>query len=253
MNIFFAGSDASPKYNVMLKANGVTNRLESYFALSKTEPSAKDFDRYLLDSGGYSARVRGITISVAEYAAYINKFKIKYAFNLDTNSVPETLANQKYLEENTKAYIIPIYHLSDWLDPKYRSLLERYIEKYPYIGLGGSAGVSINNDMRKKFLDFCFSHTKAKTKVHGLGMTSNWMLERYPYYSVDSTSWQQIARFGGSKVHSNDMAKVKARKRHYMENLPPEVQYWVNLEESMTRLWKNRGVVWEEIKKQNED
>ncbi len=33
------------------------------------------------------------------------------------------------------------------------------------------------------------NRSRFDTRIHGLGMTAPWMLARYPYYSVDSTSW----------------------------------------------------------------
>lgn len=253
MKIYFAGSEPQ-KYRNELKRVNAECILQSFWALGqgKVPPANKEFDYYMLDSGGYSARIRGVEIDVKDYANYLNKYKIKYAFNLDTNSVPQTLANQKYLEENTKTYIIPIYHVSDWLDPKYRDLIEKYVEKYPFIGLGGSAGASLSVNERRKFLDYSFSYTKDKVKVHGLGMTADWMLERYPFFSADSTSWMAIARFAQSRVHSKDMTKVRAKKRHYMENLAPEIQFWINKQEEITKLWAKRGVTWDNVRREND-
>lgn len=255
LKIYFAGTE--PKnYRVALKEQGVESILQSYWSLggggsNPKAPNNKDFDYYLLDSGGYSARIRGIEIDVKAYADYLNKHKIKYAFNLDTNSVPETLRNQKYLEQNTDTYIIPIYHLSDWLDPQHRGLIEKYAEAYPFIAVGGSAGAGGTAENRKKFLNHTFHYTKDKVKVHGLGMTTEWMLMGYPFYSVDSTSWMETARFGSSKVYDKSLATVRAKKRHYLERLPDEIQHWLKKEQTITDLWKRRGVVWNNVRKEN--
>lgn len=246
MRIYFAGAESDNYRNILLKG-GIKNRLESFWALGmgKSKPANNMFESYLLDSGGYSARIRGVKINVKDYADYLNKYKVRLAFNLDTNDVEETLANQAYLEKNAQAYIIPIYHLSDWLSPKYRSLIKEYSDNYPYIGLGGSAGGKVGNDARKKFLNYSFSFTKDKTRVHGLGMTGEWMLMTYPYYSVDSTSWLSMGRFANSKIHSKEMAKVVARKRHHTENATTELEYWRDLQARVDKLWEKRGVKWE--------
>lgn len=65
---------------------------------------------------------------------------MKFAFNLDVRDIETSRFNQKYLEKNTNAYIIPIYHGPEWVDEDLRGLLDYYIEYYPYIGLGGIAG-----------------------------------------------------------------------------------------------------------------
>lgn len=243
MKLHFAGSDGNPKYNELLKAAGANCRLESFYSLSRKAPST-GFD-LLLDSGGFVARTKGIVISVEDYAKYINTFGVKKAFNLDTNDLEETLANQKYLDENCpNCYIIPIYHLSDYL--KDRGLLKQFIDDgYPYIGIGGVAGEGSPVKLQKQFYDYIFNITRDKIKLHGLGITSEPILERYPWYSVDSTSWLSFARYGNSKSNSRKMAMVKAKGKHYLQNTQEEAHHWAMLERKMTYLWKQRGVVWD--------
>lgn len=246
--MFFAGSEGQA-YHDVLKRAGIENRLESFWAIGfgKQAPAQNQFKNYLLDSGGYSARIRGIEIDVKDYANYLNKHQIKVAFNLDTNDVKETLLNQDYLEKSTDTYIIPIYHLSDWLSDEHRWLIEKYVAEYPYISYGGSAGGKVSSLDRKKFLNYAFSHSRDKVRVHGLGMTAEWMITSYPYYSVDSTSWISIARFANSKVYSPEMAKVVSKKQHYLRNVERELEYWILLQQKVSKLWASRGVSWEDF------
>lgn len=248
MILCFAGSDATPAYNDIIKEVGGTGRLESFHSLGqKKPPSNKEFPFHVLDSGGFVARTKGVPINVSHYAHYINIHKCKYAFNLDTNDVDETLQNQKYLEENTAAYIIPIYHLSDYLDPQWRDLLNMFAEKYPYISCGGIAGEGSARKWQHVFYKHVFSVTKDKVKVHGLGITSKSILEMYPWFSVDSTSWLSSARFGNSKLHSNKMVSAYyAKNNHYLHNTLMEAEWWVKLEKYITKLWKLRGIEWSE-------
>lgn len=244
MKLHFAGSDGAAKYNYELQKQHAKNRLESFYTL-KTKPPSMQFDM-LLDSGGFVARTKGITISVSEYANYINTHKVTKAFNLDTNNLEETLDNQKHLEQHTDAYIIPIYHESDYREGN-TELLSSFISNYPYIATGGTAGTQGSQNARTSFFDYVFAHTRDKIKVHGLGVTANKLLVRYPFYSVDSTSWLGPARYGNSKATKDKRIQiVHSKTRHYMKNTEHEITYWLKVEKNITRLWEKRGIVWED-------
>lgn len=248
MRLLFAGSEPKKYRNILLKA-GAQNGLESYWSLGqKVKPAQEDWPGlYLLDSGGFSARVRGVKISVKEYAQYLNKHKVKFAFNLDPPDNHESLQNLYYLQENTDTYIIPIFHGQEYEDSKWRPILDYYIDNYPFIALGGIAESRGDRSGRERFFDYVFSKTKDKVAVHGLGTTQQSLLKRYPFYCVDSTSWMQMMRFGSSKVYSKKMAKVKARKNHYTQNIDDDIQWWLKLEADMTKLWLKRGVNWSDV------
>lgn len=243
MLIYFAGSE--PKdYARLLKENGAEGILESAYSLNyKKEPNHLKFKNYILDSGGYTARVNHKIVDVKQYADYINKYKVKIAFNLDTNDVKETLKNQEYLDKNTKCYIIPVYHDTEYIS-KHRDILQDYIKKYPLIALGGIANSDLTIKQRMQMGNYIFKHAKDKVKVHGLGICRINMLERYPWYSIDNTDWLCFARYGASRCNTKEMAKVKARTRHYKINLVEEIKYWIKLTKYITDLWKMRGIEW---------
>lgn len=248
MRLLFAGSEPKKYRDILLKA-GAQNGLESYWSLAqKVPPAQEDWSGlYLLDSGGYSARVRGVEIDVKQYAAYLNKYKVKFAFNLDPPDNNESLHNLYYLQENTNTYIIPIYHSPEYKDPNWRGILDYYIENYPFIALGGIAGREVNQKTTEKFLNYVFKRTRDKVAVHGLGTTRKNLLVKYPFYCVDSTSWMQPMRFGGSIAHSKEMARVRARKNHYTENVVADIEWWLQLEKDITKLWLKRGIDWSDV------
>jgi hypothetical protein len=69
-----------------------------------------------------------------------------------------------------------------------------------YIGLGGLVGIP--GPLRRVWLDRVFTLItdeagKPLVKTHGFGMTSIPLIFRYPWYSVDSTSWIKVSQFGG--------------------------------------------------------
>lgn len=248
MKILLAGCEPL-KYREIFQKVGIENALQSFWFLGqgKQAPAQDEFKFYLLDSGGYSARVRGVEIDVKDYARYLNKYKVKFAFNLDVSDNEKSLENFYYLNENTNTYIIPIYHGPEWRDPEWRDIIDYYVENFPFIGLGGIAGGETNKEDTKRFLNYVFKRTKDKVMVHGLGTTREDLMSQYPFFCVDSTSWQSMSRFANSNVHSKEMAKVRARKKHYLVNSIDELHYWKELEAKMTRLWKMRGIDWGDL------
>lgn len=248
MRLFFAGSEPK-KYREILIANGAENGLESFWSLDQKNPPGQDDwpGIYLLDSGGYSARVRGVEIDVKKYADYLNKYKIKFAFNLDPPNNHDSLHNLYYLQENTNTYIIPIYHGPEFKDPQWRNILDYYVANYPFIALGGIAGRETNDKTTKRFLKYVFNRTRDKVAVHGLGTTRKNLLMEFPFYCVDSTSWMSPMRFGGSIAHSKDMARVRAKKNHYTTNVVDDILWWLQLEKDITKLWLKRGIDWSDV------
>lgn len=248
MKIVFAGAD-DISWVQTLKRGGAKSFLSSFYSIGcgKKPPAVSDKDGFfLLDSGGYSARVHGIDIDVKKYAEFLNKYHIKYAFNLDVLNLDTSLNNFYYLLKNTNTYIMPVYHGPEWQNKETRDLIDYYVDCFPFIALGGIAGREVSEENTKRFLSYVFNRTRNKVMVHGLGTTRMPLLRTYPFFCVDSTSWMSMTRFANSKVYSKEMAKVRARKNHYMDNLIEDIKWWIKKEKEITRLWEMRGIVWEE-------
>lgn len=246
MRIFFAGADNIHQHETVLARAGARNRLVSYYSLNG-KPPPSGYEMLLLDSGGFTARTKGVEIGVEQLAEYINQHEVRYAFNLDTNSVPETLANQRFLQlECTAATILPVYHLSDFRSRQHRGLLQQFIDDgFTYIGIGGVAGEGSPRTLQEAFYRYVFHTARDSVRLHGLGITAVPMLRAYPWYSVDSTSWLSSARFGSSSTLKDPRIKrFEARTHDYKELEYGEAVRWRQIEEKVTRLWAERGVTW---------
>lgn len=162
-------------------------------------------DDLFLDSWWYSIRNSGLNLSVVDYANFINKYPdlFNVRVNMDTGSVEETLNNQKFLEQETGQKILPVYHRSDLRD-NWTKLLEEYCEKYDYIGLWWVAWVGLSPKTRHYYLWKSFQIAmKYKTKIHWFWITNMSCLLRYPFYTVDSTSWLQGVKFNQFTIFKN--------------------------------------------------
>jgi len=200
--------------------------LESYHYVNKqrfVDEMRADNAKIFLDSGAFSAFTLGVDIPISDYCDYIHR-------NIDIiEKVDDTLmvagmdgigdADLTYHNLNRMwkhgVKAIPCFHSGE--DEKY---LDYYIKYYPYISLGGMVGASITQLMN--WLDRVWSNNlvdgsgNPRIKVHGFGITSDKLVERYPWYSVDSSLWIQSASFGMivTKEHRNISLSDKSPSRH---------------------------------------
>jgi hypothetical protein len=132
----------------------------------------------------------------------------------------KTYQNQKRME-SYGIHALPCFHYGE--DERY---LEYYIANYPYITLGGM--VPITTDQLILWLDRIWGKYltnkdgSPKLKVHGFGLTRMSLMSRYPWYSIDSSSWVQSARTGaimipelGTFFVSHDSPARKEEGRHW--------------------------------------
>lgn len=180
--------------------NSVENYLESYHYIHRpraVERIRAEGVKVFLDSGAFSAFTQGVKIDIGEYCDYIheNADIIDFPSVLDAIGDAEgTYRNQEEMERRgTKP--LPCFHYGEPLD-----LLEHYISKYEYITIGGM--VPISTPQLKLWLDDIWDRYltdesgRPRTKVHGFGLTSLPLMMRYPWYSVDSSTWVQWAANG---------------------------------------------------------
>lgn len=180
--------------------------LESYHYVGKqkfVDEMRADNAKIFLDSGAFSAYTLGVSISVEDYCEYIKRNTdiirvedgVVMASVLDGIGDPlQTWRNQLEMELRG-AKPLPCFHAGE--DERY---LEWYVKNYEYITLGGMVGSSTKQLCI--WLDRIWDRYltdgsgRARIKVHGFGITAIPIMERYPWYSCDSSSWIQSAAFG---------------------------------------------------------
>ena len=70
------------------------------------------------------------------------------------------------------------------------------VKEYSYVAIGGIVTKEIKRKEHDIFLPLLRIAKANNCKVHGLGYTNLKNLKKYPFYSVDSTSWLSGNRFG---------------------------------------------------------
>lgn len=189
----------------MKKVFPLLSLLESFFFLR----DSKDFEfmkkltkedklDLFLDSGAFSAYSKGVEIDIDEYAEFIreNQHILTAYANLDVIGDPvATWKNQRYLE-NLGLNPVPTFHYGENV-----KWLKKYIKRgYDHIALGGM--VPIGTSALRKWLDKIWlkylldAKGNPTIKIHGFGMTVFSLMFRYPWYSIDSTTWVLQAAMG---------------------------------------------------------
>lgn len=159
--------------------------------------------KIFMDSGAFSMFTLGAEVDLDKYGDFLTTRSdyIEVASNVDAIGAgreADSYANQKYLESlRLPITVCPVHHARD--DDKW---LVRYLDEgYPYIFLGGM--VPESTPYLIQWLDHIWDKYlalpdgTARVKIHGFGLTTLQLMERYPWFSVDSTSWVQIGMFGG--------------------------------------------------------
>lgn len=173
-----------------------------------------------LDSGAFTAFTQNKVMDVKEYASYICKHQAIWSTcsSLDAIGSGEVdsdkqlgFARQSYAYfaelRNRGAKVQPVYHVRE---P--RVVLEKYIDLgYDYIFIGGMVPETTQWLMQR--LDYLWTNVltlpdgSPKIKVHGFGLTDQLLMFRYPWYSVDSSSWLMTGIFGACMFRTGKKGK----------------------------------------------
>lgn len=233
--------------------------------------------RILLDSGAFSRSAGVVDFTLQDYINFLHKYG-KMFFAYITLDIPmrgvltEEKIQHSYIETQKNLEILEKEGLSPV--PVYQrkwnkvNILEEYLEKYDYICIGGTAtGIFDNEEDMFKYLDIVFElNSKYKKKLHGLGQTQDIVLKKYPFYTVDSTSWLQGTK--SATIYENIMDKYKPVgvdnkafpsyflpprlydgfenvKTNYINRLNYNISFYKEYQRILQELWRVRGIDWD--------
>lgn len=162
-----------------------------------------------LDSGAFSAWTQKTSIDIHEYINFIKEHAdiLEVYANLDVIGIggkqPNRLTAEKTLEnqrimEAAGLNPLPCFHFGEPFE-----FLQYYVDNYDYLALGvaGNSGSAIIPWLDECFGKYiCDENGIPKIKIHGFAITSLKAMLRYPFYSVDSTSWIMTSRMGSIYV-----------------------------------------------------
>lgn len=198
MRVFLAAT--SDKNFCIKEIKKIDYILESFYYIQDWQlPIIERCKMFLLDSGAFTfmnnfkGKINWEEY-IDKYANFINKNNIKHFFELDIDTLvgyKKVKEYRKYLEDKTQKKCIPVWHKSRGLEE-----WKKLTKEYDYVAIGGIVIKEIKQADYKYFLPLLEIAKKNKCKVHGLGFTNLKSLDKYKFYSVDSTSWKSGGRFG---------------------------------------------------------
>lgn len=234
-NLYFAGSQHSEveKYIQERKACRLFTFASSTKKIDKYMDEAPE-SKIFLDSGAYSKYHLGVDINIDNLVEYINKTPHIEAFaQLDDIPYPVLTAttarqscegswnNYVYMmdrvNDELRDKVIPVFHFGEAMEGLERILnTELHGRLAPYIAFGGRAGV--HTKALYGYLDNVFETVRKSknpnVKIHAFGITVLNLLERYPFYSADSTTWLQAGVNGGIYTNIAGMISISDRLKH---------------------------------------
>lgn len=230
-----------------------------------------------LDSGAFTAWNSGGSVDIDEYAQYcldwMKKVPHLRAVNLDVIpgeagrtstqyerelGMKESLKNADYLRSKGLS-VEEVFHQDEPFE-----FLDLLVQRLPK---GQVLCISPRNDVSKKqrlaWLQKVLAHlvkTVGKDnlpKMHGLAVTSKDLMLAFPFYSVDSSTYINAARFGvthdydGSGIKTSDVLGFNVKNTTdqagaMRQMILMSVDYYQRMEAMVTTTWKRRGISWEE-------
>jgi len=235
MKIFMAGTYAH-KYVVEEHKNDYI--LESFYSIKEWQiPYIKEWKMFLLDSGAFTfmnSNKGKINFNqyLKDYINFINKYDIKYFFELDIDSIvgyEKVKEMRAVLEKGTGKKCIPVWHKSRGLEEWHKLTKE-----YDYVAIGGIVTKEIKCKEYKYFSPMLSIAKENGCKVHGLGFTNLKALKRYHFYLVDSTSWLSGSKFGTLYMFQDGTLKSIRHKgqriRNYIEGNHHNIEEWLKFQ-----------------------
>lgn len=222
LSIFYSGVEYESYLDILYNL-GIRNFLMSYeYLKGKGHGQIKKYsDMHLfIDSGAYtyitnpefeSYTVEQWEEQIQKYLSWAKKHKDSI-FAIADLDLQYLVGNEKVYEWRKKYFepfmletgipVCFIYHEEG--DEQWEYMCKRY----PYVGLSLNVdGNSIDEaDLREKFR----VAEKYNTLVQGMASTRTSMLTEYPFYTVDSTTWNVGLKYGEISVwNNNKMSRIK--------------------------------------------
>jgi hypothetical protein len=223
-------------------------------------------DHYITDSGAFSAWSLGEKIDVREYTDWCLKHRAQHPelpqLHIALDVIPgergriaqpeERAAGMKASLRNgdlMRSQQLPIMEVFHMYEP-FEFLDELLARRQP----GELVGISPRKDRptrdRIAFIDAVFARMMEQHSIdalpplHGLGCSSRDMIWRYPWWSVDSSTWNSMAMHGQRLQRSkrqtyDERNKVKEYRDYARFEL---LETWKDWTATLDALWRKRGV-----------
>jgi hypothetical protein len=173
------------------------------------------------DSGAFSAYTLGQPLDVTAYIVWAKQWQHRFTAIAGPDVIGDAKATAdgtyRMMEALPDATVLPTFHVGDdW------SWLDHWTSRCDYLALGGMVPYARAAPLLRRWVVTAFSRIPATVRVHGFGLTTWSLLRAFPWYSVDSSSWTGVFRFGVLALFDDargvwvciDMHKPREALRH---------------------------------------
>ena len=172
------------------------NILVSYWYYRRIDLDKLAPCRIVADSGAYSAKQLGVTITTPMLATWTKIWQHRLSWVASLDVAGDIQATRRNWQQMVDVGLPAVSTLHRGCKP---SEMDWYAERgVDFLGLGGIAGDNMTADIVFRWLVSCFRYAEAnhpQMRFHGWGITKmSWM--RLPFFSVDSSGWGSSYRFG---------------------------------------------------------
>lgn len=172
---------------------------------------------FFMDSGAFSFYNSGKEVYIDEYIKCIYDDKINKYASLDAIGNGQATQENYIIMKNAGLNPIPTFHINT--DEKW---LRYYIEHSDTLAIGGMVGgdrITANLDRVWKII----MQEKPTMQVHGFGVTNVEIAIRYPWYSIDGSSYNQIVKFSRAAEWQIDNFNIIDTK-HFLTKMNVKVE-----------------------------
>lgn len=206
---------------VRLRISPPTNALASYHYYRDYDLDRLRNLTLIGDSGAFSAKTQGATITTKELAAWAKRWshRLKWVAALDVIGNPVmTYSNWREMVDGYGIQAIPSIHYGT--NPQE---LDRYARRgVDLVGLGGVGNVSPTAQMRWMIQVFKYARDHhPDMQFHGWACTSAPHM-KLPFYSVDSSSWTYGIRYGLLRMYDPEKQRMRSVKLREGDAYRPE-------------------------------
>lgn len=253
MRLCIAAWEGKGKYDLLLKY-GCKFWLSSFLYVVKMKPeimnqiiAAKDF--FILDSGAHTFQKDGNTTDydqfVREYGEYVknNPWIDEYA-ELDIENKVGISQVEKWRDKLES--IVGKPPIVVWHRERGKEYYKHMVRKYPYVGFSGFVKtITGGMEVPMKYVGWFIKEAHDNDcKIHGFGFTRSSLLYRFPFDSVDSSSWIMGSKFG-TYFHLRNGIELRRDRYGKLENLDFEnitrdeqsAATWCKFQQILYELW----------------
>lgn len=263
MKFYYAGAESDlknlSKLNVKRLLISIANGKNQIKKIKDYYPN--DEYKLIMDSGAFTFFKKNKKMNCDKWIEIVDEVKDNCTeiISLDViRNDKETYENYLYIKEHID--VIPTFHLQS--DFKY---LKKYLEYTDRICIGGMVYLGAQSNLLQLELNKLFSlfSKDSLPKFHAFGIFNQAILEKYPFYSCDASTWNTYVKFNEFEIIKN-FRKKRAQSFRKNQNLSDysleeilgniqenridklkiSVKNFVEIEYYLTKLWEKRGIKW---------